>query len=109
MGQVAKLVNNLVLLVNLEGLREGLRVAKLAGIGERKMIEVLRASSGNSWRVEHWEKQKAVVQNYTNGPKGIAQTRFKDLSLALMEGHKLGVSLPVTALVAQLTLNANED
>jgi 3-hydroxyisobutyrate dehydrogenase-like beta-hydroxyacid dehydrogenase len=86
-----------------------LQLAKLGGISEEKLMEVLRASSGNSWRVEHWEEQKKVVQNYPGGPAGIARTRAKDLSLALVEGNRLGASLPVTALVAERTLLPNDN
>jgi 3-hydroxyisobutyrate dehydrogenase-like beta-hydroxyacid dehydrogenase len=101
-AQTAKIINNLVLLVNLQALREGLLLAQRAGIDEAKMIDVLRVSSGNSWRVERWFEQKKVEETYTTGRDGISKVRLKDLMLALSEGQRLGAALPVTALVSQL-------
>jgi hypothetical protein len=45
---------------------------------------------------------RQVVQNYTTGPKGLAQVGYKDVSLAVTVGHDVGASLPVAALVSQL-------
>src|SRR5215475_2368131 len=44
MGEVAKLANNLMAIVNMQSTREGLRLARLAGIDEQKMLEVVKAS-----------------------------------------------------------------
>jgi len=108
-GQVAKLTNNLVSYVNLEGLKEGLRLARLAGIDERKMLDALKASSGNSWRVENWVAHRKALQHYTTGQEGLAQVRYKDISLALAEAHQVGASLPVAALVSQLVTKLTYD
>ncbi|MBI3303133.1 MAG: NAD(P)-dependent oxidoreductase [Deltaproteobacteria bacterium] len=102
MGEVAKLVNNLMAIVNMQSTREGLRLARLAGIDEQKMLEVVKVSTGNSWAVQTWEAMRQVAQNYTTGPKGMAQVGYKDISLAVTVGHDVGVSLPVAALVSQL-------
>jgi 3-hydroxyisobutyrate dehydrogenase-like beta-hydroxyacid dehydrogenase len=102
MGEVAKLANNLMAIVNMQSTREGLRLARLAGIEEQKMLEVVKASTGNSWAVQSWEAMRQVVQHYTTGPKGMAQVGYKDISLAVAVGHDVGASLPVAALVSQL-------
>ncbi len=102
MGEVAKLANNLMAIVNMQSTREGLRLARQAGIDEQKMLEVVKASTGNSWAVQSWEAMRQVAQNYTTGPKGMAQVGYKDISLAVTVGHDVGASLPVAALVSQL-------
>jgi 3-hydroxyisobutyrate dehydrogenase-like beta-hydroxyacid dehydrogenase len=102
MGEVAKLANNLMAIVNMQSTREGLRLARQAGIDEQKMLEVVKASTGNSWAVQSWEAMRQVAQSYTTGPKGMAQVGYKDISLAVTVGHDVGASLPLAALVSQL-------
>jgi len=102
MGEVAKLANNLMAIVNMQSTREGLRLARLAGIDEQKMLEVVKASTGNSWAVQSWEAMRQTAAQYTTGPKGMAQVGYKDVSLAVAVGHDVGASLPVAALVSQL-------
>jgi hypothetical protein len=55
-----------------------------------------------SWAVQSWEAMRQVVQNYTTGPKGLAQVGYKDVSLAVTVGHDVGASLPVAALVGSV-------
>lgn len=102
MGEVAKLANNLMAILNMESTREGLRLARLAGIEEKTMLEVVRASTGNSWAAQSWEVMREVAAQYTTGPQGMAQVGYKDISLALTVGHDVGASLPVAGLVSQL-------
>jgi 3-hydroxyisobutyrate dehydrogenase-like beta-hydroxyacid dehydrogenase len=102
MGEVTKLANNLTAIVNMQTLREGLRLARRAGISEQKMLEVIKASTGNSWAAQNWEAMLQVAQNYTTGAKGMAQVGYKDISLAVAVGHDVGASLPIAALVTQL-------
>lgn len=102
MGEVAKLANNLMAILNMESTREGLRLARLAGIDEKTMLEVVRASTGNSWAAQSWEVMREVAAQYTTGPQGMAQVGYKDISLALTVGHDVGASLPVAGLVSQL-------
>ena len=108
-GQVAKLANNLVGLINLQATREGLRLARLSGIDEQRMLEILKVSSGNSWMVQNWEARKKVVQNYTGSPDGLGQVRYKDMMLALAAGHEVGADLPMTALVTQFTYKTSNE
>lgn len=102
MGEIAKLANNLMAIVNMQSTREGLRLARLAGIDEQKMLEVVKASTGNSWAVQSWEAMRQTAAQYTTGPQGMAQVGYKDISLAVTVGHDVGASLPVAALVSQL-------
>jgi len=102
MGEVAKIANNLMVIVNQQSTREGLRLARLAGIEPKKMLEVLMASSGDSWASRNWELLRDIAVNYPGGPEGMAKVGYKDISLAVTVGHDVGAALPITALASQL-------
>jgi 2-hydroxy-3-oxopropionate reductase len=96
-GQIAKLVNNLMGIVNRVAVGEGLALARAAGLREDAMLGVLRASSGNSWQVEHWRDMQEVARDSTTGAQGMAQMAKKDLGLAHRLGDELGIAMPMTA------------
>jgi 3-hydroxyisobutyrate dehydrogenase-like beta-hydroxyacid dehydrogenase len=102
MGEVAKITNNVVLAVNLQGTLEGLRLAKWSGIDESTMLEILRASAGESWVVRNWEAIQTMADAHPQGRSGLARLTYKDLAFAQAIGHDIGAPLPVTALAAQL-------
>jgi 3-hydroxyisobutyrate dehydrogenase-like beta-hydroxyacid dehydrogenase len=102
MGEVAKITNNVVLAVVLQGTLEGLRLAKWSGIDEATMLEILRASAGESWVVRNWEAIQAMAEAHPQGRSGLARLTYKDLAFAQAIGHEVGAPLPVTALAAQL-------
>lgn len=74
----------------------------MAGIEREKMLEVILASSGNSWAAQNWEVLRDIAIDYPGGPKGMAKVGYKDISLAVTMGHNFGASLPHTALASQL-------
>jgi L-serine 3-dehydrogenase (NAD+) len=102
MGEVAKITNNVVLAVNLQGTLEGLRLAKWSGIDETTMLAILRAGAGDSWVVRNWEAIQAMADAHPQGRDGLARLTYKDLAFAQAIGHDVGAPLPVTALAAQL-------
>ena len=102
MGEVAKIANNLMVIVNQHSTREGLRLARLAGIEPKKMLEVIMASSGDSWAARNWELLRDLAVDYPGGPAGMAKVGYKDISLAVTVGHDVGAALPMTALASQL-------
>ena len=102
MGEMAKIVNNLMVIVNQQSTREGLRLARMAGIEREKMLEVVFASSGNSWAAQNWEMLRELAVDYPGGPEGMAKVGYKDIALAVTTGHDVGASLPITALASQL-------
>lgn len=102
MGEVAKITNNVVLAVVLQGTLEGLRLAKWSGIDEATMLEILRASAGESWVVRNWDAIQAMAEAHPQGRSGLARLTYKDLAFAQAIGHDVGAPLPVTALAAQL-------
>jgi 3-hydroxyisobutyrate dehydrogenase len=102
MGEVAKITNNVVLAVVLQGTFEGLRLAQRSGIDEATMLEILGASAGDSWVVRHWDAIQTMADAHPQGRSGLARLTYKDLTFAQAIGHEVGAPLPVTALAAQL-------
>jgi 3-hydroxyisobutyrate dehydrogenase-like beta-hydroxyacid dehydrogenase len=84
-------------IVNRVAVGEGLALARAAGLREDAMLGVLRASSGNSWQVEHWRDMQEVARDSTTGAEGMAQMAKKDLGLAHRLGDELGIAMPMTA------------
>jgi 3-hydroxyisobutyrate dehydrogenase-like beta-hydroxyacid dehydrogenase len=95
-GQVAKLVNNIMGLVNRIVAAEALGLARAAGLDEDALIELVRSSTGNSWQIERWREVQALAAGSTTGPAGMARMAEKDLQLALSAAAALQVPLPLT-------------
>lgn len=100
-GQLAKLANNMVLATTMQAVHEALLLAGRSGLGIDTLLRVLGSGAGSSWVVEHWHDIGASSRGYPGGADGVAALTYKDLALALAEGHRVRASLPVTALTAQ--------
>jgi 3-hydroxyisobutyrate dehydrogenase-like beta-hydroxyacid dehydrogenase len=94
-GQVAKLVNNLMGIVNRIVVGEALALARTADLREDVVLELVRSSSGNSWQVEHWREMQAIAAQSTTGPAGMARMAEKDLGLAMQLARSLEVETPL--------------
>ena len=53
-SQVAKLVNNMILGVNMNTVAEGLKLGKHYGLPEEEILNLLKVSTGDSWVVRNW-------------------------------------------------------
>jgi 3-hydroxyisobutyrate dehydrogenase-like beta-hydroxyacid dehydrogenase len=102
-GQTAKLVNNLMGIVNRIAVAEGLALARAVGLREEAVLDLIGVSSGNSWQVEHWRDMQAIARQSTTGAEGMALMAKKDLGLALELAGEFAVALPVTTLAFQNT------
>ena len=74
---------------------EGMSLVRAAGLREDAVLEVVAASSGNSWQVENWFAMQEVAQRSTTGPGGMAAMARKDLRLALEFAAAQGLQLPL--------------
>ena len=102
-GQVAKLANNLVSLSTVMVVAEGVALAEAGGVDEEDLIEVLQASSGDSWIVRNWEFiRHRWRREHPLGGSGVADMVGKDLRLAVRLGEELRLPLPSTAIASQL-------
>ena len=96
MGQAAKLCNNLMSLINMKVVEEGLALARAAGIDEDQMIEIAKVSTGDSWALRGIKPMRALFAKSTHGSGSVAKLVAKDLVLALRFGEQLGVPLGFT-------------
>ena len=98
-GQVFKIINNMLVAINLIGVSEALVLAMRAGVDPKLLYNVVKTSSGNSWALE----QKLPVMIKNNFKLGFrVWLQHKDLALAMSLASQLGASLPMASLAYQL-------
>ncbi len=100
MGEVAKLTNNLLLLVHMNAAYEALTLAKKAGADIDVLLDLIRTSTGNSWIIENWDIVTSWKDNYKEG--GTMDLIYKDNDMTLALAEKLKVPLLLAALAKQL-------
>jgi len=96
-GQIAKLANNLMVAVNTHAVFEGLTLAAAAGIDHHKMIEVAKASSGDSYALRSYEYFIDMAERYLGGLAAFQDTIAKDLRHAIEVADEYAISLPTTS------------
>jgi len=102
MGEVMKLVNNLVLFGNMVVASESVRVGLKAGVGLNRILDVLKVSTGNSWVIGNWENSTRLRKDWEQrGMAGTWGMIHKDLETALKTARNLGVFLPAAGIVSQ--------
>lgn len=98
LGQAAKIVNNLMLGVNLAGLAEGAALADRLGLDHSTFYELAKVSSGDSWALRNWYPIAGVVDTAAvnrDFAGGFAVDLLsKDLGLALAAGETTSTPLP---------------
>lgn len=99
-GNVAKLVNNLLLAANLASVREAVALAAAAGVPAEDVLTVVNAASGRSAVTEinytRWILSERFDSGFTMG------LMRKDVKLAAKLGHEVGAFGTLSALVANL-------
>lgn len=100
LGAAAKLVNNIMIGTIAGVIAEATVFGVKAGLTVEKVLEVIGASSGNSWLLQNFYRKKAFAGDLSPGFK--IALMHKDLGLALSAGDALGVPLALTALSHQL-------
>jgi 3-hydroxyisobutyrate dehydrogenase-like beta-hydroxyacid dehydrogenase len=98
-GQTTKMVNQICIAGLLQGLSEGVAFAQAAGLDIDQVVETISKGAAGSWQMENRARTMAAGEF----DFGFAvEWMRKDLGICLDEADRLGVSLPVTALVDQL-------
>jgi 3-hydroxyisobutyrate dehydrogenase len=98
-GQVAKLCNQIMCVMNIQGVCEGLALGAKAGIDLNNLIEVLTGGAANSWQLANLGP-KMVKGDLEPGFK--MKTQQKDLRLILEAASEFNLPLPGTAIVNQI-------
>ena len=97
-GQLTKMVNQMCIAGVLQGLAEGLNFGRAVGLDLGAVVEVISKGAAQSWQMENRHKTMAAGEFEF----GFAVDWMrKDLDIALTEGRRVGVPLPLTALVDQ--------
>lgn len=103
-GSGVKMINNLLLGINMTAVAEALVLGVKAGIDPEVLFEIINNSSGNSYALE------AKVPNYILegefDPGFAIDLQYKDLQLAITTAKKLNVPLQLGNLSQQIYENA---
>lgn len=95
-GQKAKMVNQICIAGVVQGLAEGLHLAKRADLDIEAVIQAISKGAAQSWQMENrWATMIADEFDF-----GFAvEWMRKDLAIALQEAERVGANLEVTRLV----------
>ena len=97
-GQTAKMVNQVCIAGLLQGLAEALQLCMAAGLEPEEVVSLISQGAAQSWQMDN----RAHTMTAGAFDFGFAVDWMrKDLGIVLDEAKRLGVSLPVTALVDQ--------
>jgi 3-hydroxyisobutyrate dehydrogenase-like beta-hydroxyacid dehydrogenase len=97
-GQLAKLCNQISVVLSLLGACEALHFAKKAGLDLQKVMEILTTGAGSSWQLVNLGP-RILARDFQPGFK--AEHLAKDLRIISEITHNLSLPLPGTALVYQ--------
>jgi 3-hydroxyisobutyrate dehydrogenase-like beta-hydroxyacid dehydrogenase len=97
-GQVVKIVNNLLLFLNVMGLAEGLALARHAGVAPSLLLDVVAKGSGDSFALRNHGMKTMLPRRY---PERAFSVRYakKDLSLAMRLASGSGIKLAAAELL----------
>jgi len=98
-GQITKLCNQIICVINIQAVCEGLIFAAKAGLDLDKFLEVVTGGAANSWMLSNLGP-KMIKGDMEPGFK--IATQQKDLRLVFETAAELKVPLPATALVQQM-------
>lgn len=97
-GQLTKMVNQLCIAGILQGLSEGLALGLKAGLDMDAVVDVISKGAAQSWQMDN--RARTMARGEFDFGFAVDWMR-KDLGLALDEARRLGVPLPMGALVDQ--------
>src|ERR1700722_6587469 len=98
-GQTTKLMNQILVVVNMLGVSEALLLGCAAGIDLTKAVQAVEAGAGGSWMLSNRAPQ--AIEGYWK-PGFSIHPQQKDLRLVLESARELGLPLLGTSLVHQL-------
>lgn len=98
-GQMAKLVNQILVVVNQLAASEALLFAQAGGLDLAKTIEAVKGGAGGSWMLANRGPQM-IVRDFR--PGFTIDLQQKDLRLVLEAADEMGIPLLATSLVFQL-------
>jgi 2-hydroxy-3-oxopropionate reductase len=98
-GQTCKVANQIIVATTIEAVSEALLFASKAGADPARVRQALMGGFANS-RILEVHGERMIKRNFEPGFR--VELHQKDLNLALMGAREMAMSLPVTAVCAQL-------
>ncbi len=110
-GASMKIVNNLMLGINMVGVAEALHLAKSLGLKPQAVFEIAQMSSGESYALK--AKVPRAIQKHHSGktktePGSPIDLQHKDLEIALQIGRGNGLNMDLTTFVLNIYEVAQE-
>jgi 3-hydroxyisobutyrate dehydrogenase-like beta-hydroxyacid dehydrogenase len=99
-GSTIKLINQMLVGINLAAVAEAFVTAKLAGVDPQVLFDILSTSAGSSAAMQRAVPDFFLKRNFD--PGFAVRLLCKDLDLALQLGKDLHTPLPVTAVARQM-------
>ena len=97
-GQLAKMVNQICIVGVLQGLAEGLAVAKASNLDGAKLLAAIGKGAAQSWQMDN----RGMTMLRDEFDFGFAvEWMIKDLSYCLEQADELGIKLPLTTMVLE--------
>lgn len=97
-GQLAKMVNQVCIAGVVQGLAEGLQLARQVGLEPESLIRCISQGAAGSWQMQN--RYRSMWDGHFNHGFAVDWMR-KDLKIVLAEAERQGLSMPLTALVDQ--------
>jgi 3-hydroxyisobutyrate dehydrogenase-like beta-hydroxyacid dehydrogenase len=98
-GQMTKLMNQVLVVVNMLAVGEALVLGRAADLDLRKAVEAVEAGAAGSWMLS--QRAPQAIEGYWK-PGFTIDLQQKDLRLVLESAKELGVPLLATSMVHQL-------
>ena len=104
-GQMAKMVNQICIAGIVQGLAEGLHLAKRANLDVPNVIDAISKGAAQSWQMEN--RWQTMINNEFEFGFAVDWMR-KDLAIALEEAQENGATLEMTELVDRFYAEVQE-
>ena len=99
-SQAAKLVNNMVLGVIMNGVAEGLKFGAHYNLPQEELLNLFKVSTGDSWVARNWDS----VSKWTEDTA--LSVLLKDLKAAHLKGLEHGITMPFNALSSTMLFDS---
>lgn len=99
-GDAVKLVNNLLLGINMAAVAEALVLGAKSGLKPEVMVDIIKGSSGRSYALDVKTPNFILQDNFTAG--FAVDLQYKDLELAIETAKAAGTPVPLTVMAQQI-------
>lgn len=99
-GDTVKLVNNLLLGINMAAVAEAMVLGVKAGLDPKVLLDIISSSSGRSYALE--AKVPGFIMQGNFEPGFAIDLQYKDLELAIQTAKELKVPMLLTTLAQQI-------